>query len=105
VDRLNASVAVSGITREWFEMKRPLEINKDNLGSLINLAPKTLEEKKQRLLQAIVRSCPNFETECVFNRGRDSLLLTCLQRENFYSCYDIFSLNNSVNGGRTKTSG
>jgi hypothetical protein len=42
LDRLRASVAISGIAREWTEMKQPLEINKDNLGSLINLAPKTL---------------------------------------------------------------
>jgi nucleoside 2-deoxyribosyltransferase len=71
VERLKASTAISGIAREWTELKRSLEINKDNLRSLINLAPRTLKEKRQRLLQTFVRICPEFEREYVFRPDRD----------------------------------
>jgi hypothetical protein len=74
LDRLQASVAISGIAREWTELKRSLEINKDNLGSLINLAPTTIKEKKQRLLQAIVRKCPDFNKQCSLHIYNDCSL-------------------------------
>jgi nucleoside 2-deoxyribosyltransferase len=70
-ERLKASTALSGIAREWTESGRKLEVNKDNLRSLINLAPRTLKEKRQRLLQTFVRICPEFEREYVFRPDRD----------------------------------
>jgi nucleoside 2-deoxyribosyltransferase len=93
VERRKVSVAISGIAREWTELERSLEISKDNLGSLINLAPKTLRQRKLKLLQAIVRKCPNFEVEHVFHTDRDFpiayvqfpkefiFMLRCLQSE------------------------
>ena len=74
LDDLQTTTVISGIAREWTELKQPIEINKDNLRSLINLAPKTIKEKRQRLLQAIVRKCPEFQTECVLHTHNDSPL-------------------------------
>lgn len=71
VDRLEASAGISGIAREWTELERSLEINKDNLRSLLNLAPKTFKQRKQKLLEAIVRKCPNFEMEYAIHTDRD----------------------------------
>jgi hypothetical protein len=73
-DRLDASVAISGIAREWTDLGRPLEINKDNLGSLISLAPRTFKEKKSRLIQAIIRRHPVLNQKCYINASTDYYL-------------------------------
>ena len=64
-------VALSGIAREWTELKRPLEINKDNLQSLINLAPKTFADKKRKLLQSLARKCNTYHYDLPFNSDED----------------------------------
>ena len=69
--RLGSPGAMSGIAREWTELSRPLEITNDNLRSLINLAPQTLKEKKQRFLQALVRKFPQYNTHCFIDPKND----------------------------------
>jgi nucleoside 2-deoxyribosyltransferase len=61
VETLGAYAALSGTARELTELKQPpVEITKDNLKSLINLAPKTIRDKRQRLLHTFVRMYPVF---------------------------------------------
>ena len=63
---------LSGIFRERLEFKQPpLEINRDNLRSLLNQAPRTLREKTQRLLHTIVHANPCFDQEVTFQLSRD----------------------------------
>ena len=71
VDQIGAYVAISGIAREWTELKRPLEINKDNLQSFINLAPKSLKDKKRKLLQSLLMGYPKINQHCYVVLGRD----------------------------------
>ena len=71
LDRLGATVAISGIAREWTELGRALEINKDNLSSLINFAPNTIKDRRQHLLRAIARRYPEFQTECDLHMHND----------------------------------
>ncbi len=66
VDQLGVASVISGISREWTELERRLEINKDNLQSLINLAPKTLKERKRKFLQSILRKYPRLGEHCYF---------------------------------------
>jgi hypothetical protein len=71
LDTPGTRVALSGIAREWTELKRSLEINKDNLRSLINLAPKTLKEKRRSFLQALTRRYPLLNQNCLLIYNRD----------------------------------
>ena len=64
---MKQQVAISGITREWTGLGREAEINQENLGSLLNLVPKTYKAKRQKLIQAIIRNCQGFEEEYQFN--------------------------------------
>jgi hypothetical protein len=50
---------------------RPLEITKDNLGSLISLAPKTIREKRRQFLQALVRKVPGYGLPCPIDANAD----------------------------------
>ena len=74
LDRRGKKVIISGIAREWTELERPLEITKENLLSLINLAPKTLKEKKRKFLQAILRKYPRLGQECYLDAHNDYYL-------------------------------
>lgn len=74
VEQLGVATSISGISREWTELIRPLEINKDNLQSLVNLAPKTLKERKRKFLQAILRRYPRYNNHCYFMPKNDYAL-------------------------------
>ena len=70
LDRLGATVAISGIAREWFESNRPLEINKDNLRSLINFAQTTYQREKTQTPPKSGAKYPRLNQNCYIDQAR-----------------------------------
>lgn len=67
VEQCQVGIAMSGIAREWTEFGRNLDISKDNLLSLVNLAPSTFRMKREKFLEVLIEKFPRFSELCYIN--------------------------------------
>ena len=62
---------LSGISREWTVIHGRIDINLENVESLIALAPKTFDAKITKLLQSFVRKLKGLNAEVEFDDSND----------------------------------
>lgn len=64
LQELDAFHLISGVTREWSDGgRKDGRVSEDNVRTLINLSPKTLKEKRRRLLRRIASKAAGIEDE------------------------------------------
>jgi len=103
IDELGVDYLLSGITREWTETgKKDGKISEDNVNTLINLAPRTLKDRRRRLLKAISRKAAGFESEVMIDCNRDHPFAFVRAKNDFVFILGLLQAEGSGNWGFNK---
>src|SRR5579864_8511022 len=104
IDELGVDYLLSGITREWTETgKKDGKISEDNVNTLINLAPRTLKDRRRRLLKAISRKAAGFESEVMIDCNRDHPFAFVRAKNDFVFILGLLQAEEAVIGVSIKT--